>query len=76
VQATSELVLARAPDVILEIRERGRPNLRAWEALGSIPAVRAHRVYLLTGDEMVNPGPRVAQAVRRMAEALHADASH
>jgi iron complex transport system substrate-binding protein len=74
VQATSELVLARAPEVILEIRERGRPNLRAWEALGSIPAVRAHRIYLLTGDDMVNPGPRVAQAVRRLAEALHADA--
>jgi iron complex transport system substrate-binding protein len=74
VQATSELVLARAPEVILEIRERGRPNLRAWEALGSIPAVRAHRIYLLTGDDMVNPGSRVAQAVRRLAEALHADA--
>jgi iron complex transport system substrate-binding protein len=74
VQAASELVLTRAPDVILEIRDRGRPNLRAWEALGSIPAVRAHRIYLLTGDDIVNPGPRVAQAVRRIAETLHPDA--
>jgi iron complex transport system substrate-binding protein len=75
VQATSELVLARAPDVILELRAGGSPpSLRAWDALRSIPAVRAHRIYLLTGDDMVSPGPRVVQAVRRMAEALHSDA--
>lgn len=78
VQATSELILARAPDVILEVgvdtaSTKGR-NLAAWDALGSVPAVRARRIYLLRGDDMMNPGPRVAQAVRRMAEALHPDA--
>jgi iron complex transport system substrate-binding protein len=71
VQATSELVLTRAPDVIIEVESTGKPNPRAWEALPSVPAVRNHRVYLLLGDDMVNPGPRVAQAIRRMAQALH-----
>jgi iron complex transport system substrate-binding protein len=75
VQATSELVLARAPDVIVEIgidtaSTRGR-NLNAWNALGSVPAVRMHRIHQIRGDEMMNPGPRVAQAVRRISEALH-----
>jgi iron complex transport system substrate-binding protein len=75
VQATTELVLTRAPEVILEIREgAGTRNLRAWDVLGSVPAVRNHRIYLVTGDEMVTPGPRVASAVRRLAEALHPDA--
>jgi iron complex transport system substrate-binding protein len=73
IQATTELVLARAPDVIIEIESTGTPNPEAWNALGSVPAVRNHRVYLLLGDEMVNPGPRVAQAVRRIAHALHPD---
>jgi iron complex transport system substrate-binding protein len=74
-QATSELILTRAPEVILEIREGSSPrNLGAWDALGSVPAVRAHRIYLVSGDEMVTPGPRVAQAIRRMAETLHPDA--
>jgi cobalamin transport system substrate-binding protein len=75
VQATSELILTRAPEVILEIREgtSGR-NLQAWNALGSVPAVRTHRIYLVSGDEMVTPGPRVAQAIRRMAETLHPEA--
>ena len=75
IQATSELVLTRAPDVILEIgidtASAKARSLRAWEALGSVPAVRLHRIYQIRGDDMMNPGPRVAQAVRRIADALH-----
>ncbi len=78
IQATTEVVLARVPDVILEIgidtassKER---NVRAWDALASLPAVRTHRIYQVRGDEMMNPGPRVAQAIRRMAQTLHPEA--
>lgn len=75
VQATSETILARAPEVILEIGEReGARNLRAWDVLASVPAVRTHRIHSVTGGEMLTPGPRVAQAIRRMAEALHPEA--
>jgi iron complex transport system substrate-binding protein len=75
IQATSELVLARAPAVILEIgidtaSSKAR-NVGAWDVLSSVPAVRTRRVYQIRGDEMMNPGPRVAQAIRRMSEALH-----
>ena len=78
IQATSELAIARAPEVIIEIgadtaSASGR-NLRAWDALGSVPAVRNKRIYLLTGDGMMNPGPRISQAVRRVAEVLHPEA--
>jgi iron complex transport system substrate-binding protein len=78
IQTTSELAVARAPDVIIEIgvdtaSASGR-NLRAWESLPSIPAVRNKRIYQLRGDEMMNPGPRISLAVRRVAEALHPDA--
>ena len=76
VQATSEMILTRTPDVILEIREGASsgPNVRAWDALGSVPAVRNHRIYLLAGDEMVTPGPRVAAGIRRIATLLHPQA--
>ena len=78
IQATSELVLTRAPDVILELgldtASVGGRNLNAWDVLASVPAVRQHRIYEIRGDEMMNPGPRVARAVRRMAEALHPEA--
>ena len=75
IQATSELTITRAPEVIIEIgvdtASSGGRNLRAWNALSSIPAVRNKRIYLLAGDGMMNPGPRVAQSIRRMAEVLH-----
>jgi iron complex transport system substrate-binding protein len=78
IQATSELAVARAPDVILEIgidtaSTTGR-NLAAWNALPSIPAVRNKRIYELRGDGMMNPGPRIGASVRRVAEVLHPEA--
>ena len=77
IQTTSELAIARAPDVIIEIgagtaSASGR-NLRAWDAVGSVPAVRNQRIYLLAGDGMMNPGPRISESVRRVAEVLHPD---
>jgi iron complex transport system substrate-binding protein len=47
--------------------------LRAWDALASVPAVRTHRVSALTGDEFVVPGPRVVDATRQLARAIHPD---
>jgi iron complex transport system substrate-binding protein len=75
VQGTTELILARAPDVIVEVgvdtASAQARNVRAWDTLGSVPAVRSHRIYVLRGDDLMNPGPRVAQAIRRIAEVLH-----
>jgi iron complex transport system substrate-binding protein len=81
VQMSAEMVLARAPEAIVELRygERARaPSLdsvrRAWSALPGVPAVKNGRIYLLVGDEFVVPGPRVVDAVRRIAAVLHPDA--
>jgi iron complex transport system substrate-binding protein len=80
VQMSAEMVLARAPDVIIELRygegtaaaalESVR---RAWRALPAVPAVKNGRIYLLVGNEFVVPGPRVVDAVRRIAATLHPD---
>jgi iron complex transport system substrate-binding protein len=78
IQTTSELAVARAPDVIVEIgvdtASATSRNLSAWDSLPSIPAVRNKRIYQLRGDGMMNPGPRISASVRRMAEVLHPDA--
>jgi iron complex transport system substrate-binding protein len=81
VQATSELILGRAPEAIVELRY-GKPvspaelarEREVWNALRAVPAVRSGRVRLLVGDEFVVPGPRVAEATERLARALHPDA--
>ena len=80
VQATTELILARRPDVILELRgdpldarTRAR-EIATWSALSSSPAVRGSRVYILDQQKTVVPGPRVAEAVELIAATLHPEA--
>jgi iron complex transport system substrate-binding protein len=80
VQMSAEMVLARAPDVIIELRygeaDTGPTQdsvRRAWSALPAVPAVKTGRIYLLVGDEFVVPGPRVVDAVQRLAAVLHPD---
>lgn len=80
VQASTELILTRAPDVILELRDRGalpEDRLQAlagdWSRLASVPAVRQKRVHIVSGTGLTVPGPRVAAAIERLAAVLHPD---
>jgi iron complex transport system substrate-binding protein len=81
VQMSTEMVLSRAPEVIIELqygdspqRQQSEAERRVWDALPSVPAVRNQRVYRLVGDEFVVPGPRIVLAAERFARALHGDA--
>ena len=78
VQATSELILTRRPDIILELRSTGIPaagahaeEMKAWRTLASLPAVRNNRLHLLPGRWFVVPGPKVADGAEAMFAALH-----
>jgi iron complex transport system substrate-binding protein len=77
VQATTELILAKRPEVILELRgDTVAAPLKAreiavWQALSSVPAVRAGRVYFIDQQLTVIPGPRVADAIDLIARTLH-----
>ncbi len=86
-QISPEGILKLNPDVILEttasigpdqtgdasIKMNGiRPvSDRTWQALQRVSAVKAHRVYHLTADYMVIPGPRFVSILRRFAQAIH-----
>jgi iron complex transport system substrate-binding protein len=79
-EMSTEMILTRAPEVIIELHygdslkpERLDAERRVWNALASVPAVKNNRVYLLTGDEFVVPGPRIVQAADRFARTLHPD---
>jgi iron complex transport system substrate-binding protein len=81
VQPSVETLLARAPDVILEVRVKGllapadiAEAKRVWAALASVPAVQRGRIEILYGDHLVVPGPRVVQGTEAFARALHPDA--
>lgn len=80
VAMSTEMVLARAPEAIIELHY-GEPwpdarlatERRVWSGLPSLPAVRTGRIALLAGDEFVVPGPRVTLAAERLAAFLHPD---
>jgi len=84
VQASTEQVLAARPDVILETRasnesfpigQRGS-EMDAWKTLPSVPAVKNGRVFFLSDDRIVVPGPRVAEGTLLIAKTLHPGVFH
>lgn len=80
VQPSSETLLRRAPDVLIELRapqpagDYPAGDLGVWNTLASIPAVRDHRVHLLVGDFVVVAGPRLVEGAEAIARTLHPDA--
>lgn len=77
-QISTEMILARAPEVILELNAATRLNdadlkriVDPWMTLSSVPAVRNKRVVILLGPGLTVPGPRVLAGIEQMAKALH-----
>jgi iron complex transport system substrate-binding protein len=69
-----ETVVERQPDRIIVGRHGPgtvEELLRGWERLDTISAVRAGRVYAVDGDLVHRPGPRMIEALRALAHALH-----
>jgi iron complex transport system substrate-binding protein len=82
VQASTEMILTRRPDVIVELRYgsgltsgNAAADLEPWKVLASVPAVRNGRIHVLRGDEFVVPGPRIVDAAGKLADALHPERS-
>ncbi len=79
-----EEVLARDPEVIIDmgemvqttgVSERRKEEVEAlWRRYPSLKAVRHNRVHAVASDVFVVPGPRVAEAARRLADLLHPEA--
>jgi len=80
VQPSSETMLRRAPDVLLELRatepagDYPGGDLSVWNTLASIPAVRDRRLHSIVGDYVVVAGPRLAEGAEAVARTLHPDA--
>jgi len=74
---TAEQVIGRAPAAITELYDQTTTDAKiaaeraVWKQLPSVPAVRDNRIHMLRGDFLTVPGPRIVQAARLMADALH-----
>ncbi len=80
VQATSELILARRPEIIIELRSSvateadRRRELASWNTLAALPAVRTKRLFLFSDQRMSIAGPRVGEVVEILGRTIHPEA--
>lgn len=76
-QISSEAMLARAPEVIIETHQSSwdtsatASEQAVWRTLPALPAVRMNRVYMVADDRLFIPGPRVVDAARILAGVIH-----
>jgi iron complex transport system substrate-binding protein len=71
-----EEIVARRPDVILELRsdpltpDAAAAIVRDWRALPTVPAVKDGRIEVIAGDFVLIPGPRLPRFYREMRAVL------
>jgi iron complex transport system substrate-binding protein len=78
---SGEGIMQLNPDVILDIvperdaqRLDDRGLLAAWKSLPEVTAVRNGHIYVLDGDYIAVPGPRLVRALDDIARMLHPEA--
>lgn len=81
VQPSIEMLLASAPEVIVELHGSGAPDAatiksdhEVWGRLASVPAVRNGRIHILYGEHLAIPGPRLGAIAEDVARAIHPEA--
>jgi len=75
---SAEGIIELNPDVIIDLvpmleEQQITPEAaqKEWQSLSTVSAVKNHRVYVLTGDYTVVPGPRILKALTDFAAAIH-----
>ncbi len=67
-----ETFVRRAPQVIIDNLPAEEDPLDAWGKFAAqVPAVRDRRVFAVRDAALLIPGPRLPEAVRRLAEMIH-----
>jgi len=72
-QISIEAVLARGPDVIVEIVDEAvtpEAARRQWSELATVAAVRSGRVYVLQNRLLTTPGPRAPEALAALVRTI------
>jgi iron complex transport system substrate-binding protein len=76
-----EEVMARNPEVILDMgdmsdtvgvtEQHKREVVALWDRVGTVEAVKHHRVFAIASDMYVVPGPRAVDAAQAIFDILH-----
>lgn len=66
-----EQVVRLKPDVIIDNVPGGTDPFVAWRGFETIPAVRDRRVYAVSDNRLLIPGPHIPRSVERLVELIH-----
>jgi iron complex transport system substrate-binding protein len=69
-----EVVIAWAPEVIIDATMGTEENAHAldfWRQFPSLPAVREQRLYGYRSYQLLRPGPRMPDALDTIARTIH-----
>jgi iron complex transport system substrate-binding protein len=73
----AEQVIAVAPETIIEPvmvpgppQEQQRQALAYWQKFTNVPAVVSRRIYVIDGDVVSRPGPRLPEGIETIAKCL------
>ncbi len=71
-QLSAESILILKPDLIIELNphqvDRSTPIINRWKNFVSIPAVKNNRLYRLSGEALLRPGPRLIELAQALAK--------
>ena len=76
VQPSLEEIITRRPDVIIETLPSGagaaeiEQRIADWKKIAKLPAVEKRRIYVVSEDYMLVPGPRLDLAAKKFGEIL------
>jgi iron complex transport system substrate-binding protein len=68
-----EWLIAQAPELILDASMDAEPPRAYWQRWPSLPAVKADRIVPIAASAVTLPGPRLDQAVARLARAVRGE---
>jgi len=71
-QVSAERVLAADPEIMLATADAGEEALARWREFESIAAVRAGHLFLVDGDLISRPGPRMLAGIGQICERMEA----
>lgn len=74
---SDEAALASRPEAVIMLSGESMgaaANLKVAPALQNSPAVRTERLYVIDGDLLTRPGPRLVDGLEQIATALHPEA--
>jgi iron complex transport system substrate-binding protein len=80
-QFSAEGVIQVNPEVIVDLTNEHIPSEKAaeeviaqWDGLRSVDAVKNGRIYLVSGNHALRPGPRYIRFLEELAQLLHPEA--